>query len=59
MIHCDVKGISKSRINEEKIKHPDVNKEMDIFAFRQTMDSQTIENIVVELKRPNVKLGEI
>jgi DNA mismatch repair enzyme (predicted ATPase) len=59
MIHGDVKGISKSRINEEKIKHPDVNKEMDIFAFRQTMDSQTIENIVVELKRPNVKLGEI
>jgi hypothetical protein len=32
---------------------------MDIFAFRQTMDSQTIGNIVVELKRPNVKLGEI
>ena len=32
---------------------------MDIFAFRQNKTSQTIENIVVELKRPTVKLGEI
>lgn len=53
------KGVSKSKINAEKIKHPDVNKEMDIFAFRQNNHSQKIENIVVELKRPNIQLGEI
>lgn len=53
------KGVSKSIINREKIKHPDANKEMDIFAFRQNIFSRTIENIVVELKRPNVALGEI
>ena len=53
------KGVSKSKINADKIKHPDKNKEMDIFAFRQNNYSQKIENIVVELKRPNVELGEI
>lgn len=53
------KGFSKSKVNAEKMKHPDVNKEMDIFAFRQNKESQTIENIVVELKRPNVDLGEV
>lgn len=53
------KGVSKSRANKDKIDHPDVNKEMDIFAFRQNNHSQTIENIVVELKRPNVELGEV
>lgn len=53
------KGVSKSRANKDKINHPDVNKEMDIFAFRQNNHSQTIENIVVELKRPNVELGEV
>lgn len=58
-IYGTVKGISKSKINEEKINHPDVNKEMDIFAVRQNMESQTIENIVVELKRPNIRLGEV
>jgi len=55
----NTKGVSKSRANKEKIDHPDVNKEMDIFAFRQNNYSQTIENIVVELKRPNVDLGEV
>ena len=53
------KGVSKSKANADKINHPDVNKEMDIFAFRQNKESQTIENIVVELKRPNVALGEV
>lgn len=53
------KGVSKSKANQEKILHPDVNKEMDIFAFRQNNHSQIIENIVVELKRPNVELGEV
>ena len=58
-INKRVKGISKSRINQLKINHPDVNKEMDIFAFRQNKESRSIENIVVELKRPSVKLGEV
>ena len=53
------KGVSKSRAIKDKIEHPDANKEMDIFAFRQNNHSQTIENIVVELKRPNVELGEV
>lgn len=58
-IHADIDGVSKSKINADKIEHPDVNKEMDIFAFRRNIESQTIENIVVELKRPNIKLGEV
>ncbi len=53
------KGVSKSLANKDKIDHPDANKEMDIFAFRQNNHSQTLENIVVELKRPNVDLGEV
>lgn len=53
------KGVSKSRINADKIKHPDANKEMDLFAFRQNNRSRKIENIVVELKRPDVGLGEV
>lgn len=57
--HGEVSGVSKSAINKEKIKHPDINKEMDLFAFRQNNYSNTIENIVVELKRPNVELGEV
>lgn len=58
-IHQDTNGVSKSAINKKKIEHPDVNKEMDVFAFRQNKENKTIENIVVELKRPNVKLGEV
>ena len=58
-IHESVDGKSTSAINLEKIKHPDVNKEMDIFAIRQLASSNEIENIVVELKRPSVALGEI
>ncbi len=58
-IHQEVDGKSTSAINAEKIEHPDVNKEMDIFAFRQNKNSLGIENIVVELKRPSVNLGEL
>lgn len=57
-IHDENPGVGKSKITVEKLKHPDVNKEMDIFAFRQLKDSCGIENIIVELKRPNIKLGE-
>lgn len=58
-IHEGNKGVGKSMLSVEKLKHPDRNKEMDIFALRQTKDSKKIENIIVELKRPNVKLGEL
>lgn len=58
-LHKDVNGKSKSNFNKEKIEHPDVNKEMDIFAFRQNNQNSIIENIVVELKHPKVKLGEL
>lgn len=59
MNHSKVKGVSKSRGNKAKLSHIDKNKEMDIFAFRQNIDTNTIENIVVELKHPNIKLGEV
>lgn len=48
----------KSDVKVEKLTHPDKNKEMDIFATRQTRNSQSIENIIIELKRPSVKLGD-
>lgn len=57
--HQDVKGVSKSRRNKAKLDHIDKNKEMDIFAFRQNINSKTIENIVIELKHPKIKLGEV
>lgn len=57
--HSKIKGVSKSRRNKTKLDHIDKNKEMDIFAFRQNINSDTIENIVIELKHPNIKLGEV
>ena len=57
-LHDSVKGTSRSNYSKNKIEHPDVNKEMDIFAFRQNVQNSTIENIVVELKHPKIKLGE-
>lgn len=57
-LYDTVPGISKSNYSKDKIEHPDVNKEMDIIAFRQNIQSSTIDNIVVELKHPKVKLGE-
>lgn len=43
---------------KKSIDHPDKNKEMDIFAIRQSMLTDSIENLVVELKRPTIVLGE-
>ena len=45
---------------DEKIEldHPDKNKEMDIYMIRQDRQGKVTENVVVELKRPKVKLGE-
>lgn len=40
-----------------QIKHPDKNKEMDIFTTRKIVSHDRVENIVVELKHPLVKLG--
>ncbi|WP_313558810.1 ATP-binding protein [Ruminiclostridium cellobioparum] len=40
------------------INSPDKNKEMDIFAVRVNMNSGTVNNIIVELKHPDKKLGE-
>jgi hypothetical protein len=41
-----------------KIDHADKNKEMDIFLCRQNKLTDTIENIVVELKSPSINLGK-
>jgi hypothetical protein len=41
-----------------EIDHPHRLKEMDIFACRQNVLSDRIENIVVELKHPLISLGE-
>lgn len=57
-IYDTVPGTSKSNYSKDKIEHPDVNKEMDLFAFRQNVQNSIIDNIVVELKHPKVKLGE-
>ncbi len=43
---------------DKSIEHPDKLKQMDIFAVRQDVISDTINNIVIELKHPNINLGE-
>ena len=40
------------------IDSPDKNKEMDIYMIRQDHRGDVTENVVVELKRPTVSLGE-
>ena len=40
------------------IDHEDKNKEMDIFMIRQDRKGDITENVVVELKRPSVSLGD-
>ena len=46
------------KTDKVKIDHEDVNKEMDIFMVRQNRNSDHYENIVVELKRPSISIGE-
>lgn len=46
------------KIEDVKINHPDKMKEMDIFAVRQNIGSNEINNIVIELKHPQIRLGE-
>lgn len=43
---------------KRKINHIHKNKEMDIFAVRQDIKSGGYNNIVVELKHPEINLGE-
>lgn len=43
--------------NEVSIDHHDKNKEMDIFMVRQLLNDSFINNVVVELKSPKIKLG--
>jgi hypothetical protein len=43
---------------KNRIVHPDKNKEMDIFAVRQLVQNEEINNIIIELKNPRIRLGE-
>ena len=43
---------------DASVDHPDKLKQMDIFAVRQDIAHGKFENIVVELKHPDVPLGE-
>ena len=43
---------------EIKLKHPNRLKQMDIFIRRQNKDHRTVHNIIVELKHPDINLGE-
>ena len=43
---------------EKHIEDKDKNKEMDIFAVRQNIENDTINNIVIELKHPKISLGQ-
>lgn len=56
-----LRGLVKQEtgVDEKKtINHPDKNKEMDIFMVRQDRRGLVTENVVVELKRPSILLGE-
>jgi len=44
--------------SDKTVTHPDRLKQMDIFAVRQYLRSGRCDNIVVELKHPDVPLGE-
>jgi hypothetical protein len=56
-----LKGLILATTGKEQdvdIDHEDKNKEMDIFMVRQDRKGDVTENVVVELKRPTVSLGE-
>ena len=44
--------------DEKHIEDKDKNKEMDIFAVRQNIENDSINNIVIELKHPKIPLGQ-
>ena len=49
---------TKGKSEKVTIDSPDKNKEMDIYMIRQDRRGDVTENVVVELKRPTVSLGE-
>lgn len=56
-----LKGMIKATVGVDEdvhIDHPDKNKEMDIYMLRQDRHGKVTENVVIELKRPKIKLGE-
>ena len=52
-----LKHLHKEYLNAT-VEHPDRLKQMDIFAIRQNIEKDSIENIVIELKHPRIALGE-
>jgi len=50
--------IQTGKIEKVLIDHDDKNKEMDIYMLRQDRKGNVTENVVVELKRPTIPLGE-
>ncbi len=50
--------ILRGEVSNAEISHPDKQREMDIFMCRQEKLVDRIHNVVVELKHPDVKLGE-
>lgn len=51
--------VTGNKVTESvEIDHEDKNKEMDIYMLRQDRRGKVIENVVVELKRPTINLGE-
>ena len=53
--HCH---ILTEKDEEMKLKHPDKFKQMDIFICRQNKNHKTVHNVIIELKHPEIKLGE-
>lgn len=56
-----LKGLILATTGKEEyisITHEDKNKEMDIYMIRQDRRNGVIDNVVVELKRPSIALGE-
>ena len=56
-----LKGLILATTGKEEevdIDHEDKNKEMDIYMIRQDRKGNVTENVVVELKRPVIPLGE-
>ena len=56
-----LRGLLMKTIGDDSkvsIVHEDKNKEMDLYMIRQDHRGNVTENVVVELKRPTVPLGE-
>jgi hypothetical protein len=50
--------ILRGEENQAIVDHPNKRKQMDIFAVRWLHNTDTINNIVLELKHPSITLGE-